>query len=173
MGNDAHDSERRAKRLKPWQLALILPAVVLLLPIVLLALAAYGIAALFLHLALWLVWVPSGRRVLFVYSNSPVWQQYIEERILPRLPRRSVVVLNWSERRGWSRWTLGYWAFRFFGGRREFNPLAVVVRPLRWTRVIRFWKAFRDFKRGRSESLARMENELFEALRDAQGHHTA
>ena len=164
MSHNAQDTERQAARLHPWQLGLILLVLLVLLPIVLLALAAYGIAALLLHLALWLVWVPSGRRVVFVYSNSPVWQQYIEENILPRLPRRSVV-LNWSERRQWSRWTLGYWVFRFFGGRREFNPLAVVVRPLRWTRVFRFWKAFRDFKHGRRESLTRMENEFFEAMR--------
>jgi hypothetical protein len=170
VSNEAHDTERQGKRLRPWQRGLILLGLLVLLPIVLLVLAAYGIAALLLHLALWVVWVPSGRRVLFVYSNSPVWQAYIEENILPRLPRRSVV-LNWSERRKWSRWTLGYWAFRFFGGRREFNPLAVVVRPLRWTSVFRFWKAFRDFKHGRRESLTRIENEFFKAVRRTPTHH--
>jgi hypothetical protein len=71
----------------------------------------------------------SGKRVLFVYSNSPVWQSYIENNILPRLPHGSVV-LNWSERRRWRWWSLSAAAFHFFGGSREFNPLAVVVRPL-------------------------------------------
>ena len=157
-------SPRMDRVLRPWQRGLLLLVVVAVLPIVLLALAAYGIAAILLHLALWLAWAPFGRRVLFVYSNSPVWQQYIEENILPRLPRRSVV-LNWSQRRHWSRWALGYWAFYFFGGRREFNPLAVVVRPLRKSRVFRFWRAFRDLKHGNRGSLTRIESEFFESIR--------
>ena len=135
-----------------------------MLPLAVLALAAYGVAALLLHLALWLVWVPFGRRVLFVYSDSPLWQEYVEHNILPRLPSGSVV-LNWSKRRHWSRWTLAYWTFRFFGGRREFNPIAVVVRPLRWSRVFRFWRAFRDFKHGRREPLTRLEREFLESAR--------
>ena len=44
----------------------------------------------------WIRWSLTGTRVLFVYSNSPVWQSYIENNIVPRLPPKSVV-LNWSE----------------------------------------------------------------------------
>ena len=163
VNNNAQHGKRPA-RLPPWQLGLILLVVVAVLPIVLIALAAYGVAAMLLHLALWFAWLPFGRRVLFVYSNSPVWQQYIEENILPRLPRHSVV-LNWSERRHWSRWTLGYWAFYFFSGHREFNPLAVVVRPLRKSKVFRFWRAFRDFNHGSRGPLVRIEAEFFESIR--------
>ena len=169
MSNNPEDTERQAGGLRSWQLGFLLLISLAVLPIVLLALVAYGIAALVLHLVLWLVWVPFGRRVVFVYSNSPVWQQYIENNLLPRLPKRSVV-LNWSERRYWSRWTLGYWVFQFFGGGREFNPLAIVVRPLRWTKVFRFWRAFRDFKHGRRESLTRIEREFFECIRRAATH---
>ena len=64
-------------------------------PLVFLVLLAYVISALLLHMALWLVWGTLGRRVLFVYSNSPVWQEYIEQNVLPRLPE-TAVVLNWS-----------------------------------------------------------------------------
>jgi hypothetical protein len=135
--------------------------VFVLSPLVFLVLLAYVISALLLHMALWLVWGPLGRRVLFVYSNSPVWQEYIEQNVLPRLPE-TAVVLNWSERRSWNRLTLGYLAFRFFGGSREFNPLAVVVQPLRWGKCFRFWKPFRDFKHGNPESLAKIESEFFE-----------
>ena len=158
-------------RPRPWQLALILLFVVAVLPIVLLALALYGIAAVLLQVALWLAWVPFGRRILFVYSDSPVWQEYIEENILPRLPRRSVI-LNWSQRRNWKRWTLSYWVFQIFGGTREFNPVAVVVRPFRWVKVFRFWRAFRDFKHGRRERLARIQLEFFEHIR-RRGSHEA
>jgi hypothetical protein len=58
-----------------------------------------GLYAFLLHVLLWVFWSPAGKRVLFVYSNSPVWQSYIEDDILPRLPQGSVV-LNWSECRG-------------------------------------------------------------------------
>jgi hypothetical protein len=92
-----------------------------------------------------------------------VWQEYIEQNMLPRLPDNAVV-LNWSERRKWNHLTLGYLAFRFFGGSREFNPLAVVVQPLRWTKCFRFWRPFRDFKTGKPESLAKIKSEFFECL---------
>jgi hypothetical protein len=123
----------------------------------------YGILALLLHIALWLTWGPLGRNVLFVYSNSPIWQEYVEQNILPQLPA-TAVVFNWSERRNWSRLTLAYLAFRFFGGSREFNPMAVVIRPLRRVRCFRFWKPFRDLKHGKPEALRRMERDFFDHL---------
>jgi hypothetical protein len=135
------------------------PLLLLLLPLVL----AYGLYALLLHILLWLLWSPAGKRVLFVYSNSPVWQSYIETNILPRLPHGSVV-LNWSERRRWRWWSLSAAVFHFFGGSREFNPLAVVVRPLRWGRTFRFWRAFRDAKHGNQEALRTIEAEFFTYL---------
>jgi hypothetical protein len=138
--------------------------VFVLSPLLLLFLLTYGISVLLLHLALWLIWGPLGRRVLFVYSNSPVWQEYIEQNVLPRLPE-TAVVLNWSERRNWNRWTLSYLAFCFFGGSREFNPLAVVIQPLRRAKCFRFWKAFRDFKHGNLQALAKVESEFFEHVK--------
>ena len=123
-------------------------------------LLVYGLVALLIHVALWVAWVPFGRRVLFVYSNSPVWQEYIEQNLIPRLPKRSLV-LNWSDRKQWKRWSLARLAFAFFGGEREFNPLALVVRPFRWTKSFRFWQPFRDFKHGNTEPLAKLEREFF------------
>lgn len=155
------DSQRTGARLYT-RLALWL-IVFVLSPLLLLILLAYGASLLLLHMALWLIWGPLGKRVLFVYSNSPVWQGYIEQNVLPRLPE-TAVVLNWSERRSWNRLTLGYLAFCFLGGSREFNPLAVVVQPLRWAKCFRFWKAFRDFKHGKLHSLAKVESEFFAYL---------
>ena len=45
-------------------------------------------------------WGASGKRLLLVYSNSPHWQAYIEERWLSQIARVAVV-LNWSERSRW------------------------------------------------------------------------
>lgn len=135
----------------------VIVCIPLLVPLVL----AYGLYALVLHILLWLFWSPAGKRVLLVYSNSPVWQSHIEDNILPRLPRGSVVVLNWSERRRWRWWWLSAALFRYFGGSREFNPLAVVVQPLRWGRTFRFWRAFRDAKHGNQVPLRTIETQFF------------
>jgi len=39
-----------------------------------------------------------GRFILFVYSNSPNWKDYIESNVLPRVENYSIA-LNWSERK--------------------------------------------------------------------------
>ena len=145
-----------------WQGPIVAVVAVLAAPFVLVALVSRALLWLCLHLVIWLCWNTRGRDVLFVYSDSPVWHAYIEQRFLPHLGRRAVV-LNWSER---SRWdiSLGTLAFRFFGGRREFNPLAVVFRPFRWTRTFRFWAAFRDLKHGRPELLQTVERRFFDCI---------
>ena len=116
----------------------------------------------------------SGARPVSVYSLSTqtarCGQSYIEGNILPRLPHGSVV-LNWSERRRWRWWSLSAAVFHFFGGSREFNPLAIVVRPLRWVRVFRFWRAFRDAKHGNRNALYPLETQFFSYL--GLPHHDA
>jgi hypothetical protein len=165
MAAQSHTQERKAAtnalfRVLQWLVFVTLSP--FLAALLILALLTYGVYALVLHLLLWLLWSSVGKQVLLVYSNSPTWQSYIEERIIPRLPPETVV-LNWSERRKWKRWSLAYLVFRFFGGRYEFNPLAVVIHPFRWGRTFRFWQAFRDFKHGRHETLAQVETQLFNA----------
>ena len=121
-----------------------------------------------LRVAVWTVWNTRGTYVLFVYSDSPVWKAYIEQHILPRLPSKSVV-LNWSERRRWSRWSLGAAVFRHFGGHRDFNPMAIVIRPLQWGETFRFWRAFRDYKHGEPGRLADVEAAFFRAVKATYG----
>jgi hypothetical protein len=128
------------------------------------ALFAWIVVVLQLATGLW--WLPRGRRVIFVYSNSPVWQAYVEANILPRLPA-SAVVLNWSERAQWPFWSLAVWIFNLYGGSREYNPIAIVIRPLRTPRRFRFWRAFRDFKHGKSAKLREVEKQFFDYIGDA------
>jgi len=156
------DVVARQRERRWWQAASAVGLLVLALPLVLVALVSNALAWLLLHLVIWLWWNTRGRDVLFVYSDSPIWRAYIERRFLPYLGRRAVV-LNWSERNRWGP-SLGPIAFRFFGGRREFNPLAVVFRPLRRTRTFRFWAAFRDLKHGRPETLQRVESGFFDCI---------
>jgi hypothetical protein len=106
------------------------------------------------------VWGVHGKDLLLVYSNSPHWQRYIEETWIPRWGQRAVV-LNWSERSTWGRRPRSEVAlFRAFAGYREFNPLGIVVPAAGPVRVVRFWRAFREFKHGKSASLQAAEAEL-------------
>ncbi len=159
-------TDRKPKRrLRWWQAMLLVLLAPFILGIVALALALFVLWSVCLHAAVWLCWCVRGRDVLFVYSESPLWHDYIEQRVLPRLGNRAVV-LNWSQRRRW-RCSLARAAFYHFGGYRQYNPLAVVFRPLRRTRVFRFWQPLRDFKHGQPEALHKMESDLF-ALMDSQ-----
>jgi hypothetical protein len=98
--------------------------------------------------------------LLLVYSNSPHWQAYIEERWLPRL-QPLAIVLNWSERAQWPKQHPFEAAiFRTWAGDREFNPLAIVIPAHGPVQVIRFWRAFRDYKHGKDHALRVAEHEL-------------
>jgi len=83
--------------------------------------------------------------------------------VVPLMPERAVV-LNWSERKKWPRWSLARHAFRTFGGQREFNPIVVVFRPLHRAEVFRFWQAFKDWKHGHTEPVERLRQRLLAAL---------
>ena len=106
------------------------------------------------------VWGRQGKDLLIVYSNSPNWQAYVEEHWLPRWGHRAVV-LNWSQRKQWERRQPEVGLFHAVAGTAEFNPLGVVV-PLtgQRARVVRFWRAFRDFKHGKDDRLRKAEAEL-------------
>ena len=138
------------------------PVLIVLLPFVVVALLLGMVSALLLLSLVWLTWCPRRRYALVVYSNSPIWQEYFETQVIPRLGERAVV-LNWSERK---RWTFGLPAmlFRVFGGTRDFNPIAIVFEPMRWPRRFRFYKAFRSFKHGRPEDVEQLRREFFRAL---------
>jgi hypothetical protein len=139
-----------------------LPLLIVLLPLVVIAVLLWLISALFLLSMVWLTWCPRRRYALVVYSSSPVWQEYFETQVIPRLGERAVV-LNWSERRRWPL-SLPVILFRVFGGTRDFNPIAIVFEPLQWPRRFRFYKAFRSFKHGRPEEVERLRQEFFRLL---------
>jgi hypothetical protein len=164
-------STQHPNRPKKMANALGLPLFILFLPLILVAITCYLLAGLFLHLAIWCCWCLRGRYVLLVYSDSPIWQGYVEEEVLPRLGE-SAVVLNWSERGRW-RQTLAVLAFRYFGGHREFNPLAVVFQPFRIARQFRFYRPFREFKQGRPEAVEKMKRELFDLVDEIIGAQAA
>jgi hypothetical protein len=147
---------------------LSLPATLLgllLAPIIAAWLVLYGALALIwgttLRLWFWRAHRRHGRHVLFVYSQSPTWQAYIEANILPRLRDRAVV-LDWSQRKQWNGMRL-WWEARVFehwAGTREFNPIAIVFATSTDVVCIRFFRAFRAFTNGQPEALREAEAEL-------------
>ena len=158
-------SKDRKRHVLPsiWRVPVVVVIALVLLPLVPLLIATYFAYASVLQMVIWACWCTRGVNVLLVYSDSPNWHEYVEANIIPRLPA-SAVVINWSERRNWKRWSLSALAARFFGGSREFNPIVVVFRPLHWAKTYRFWKPFMDYKHGMSKPLHALETKLFNDL---------
>ena len=152
------------------QRAFLLAVVVLTSPLWLAVIVVLGVGRLVqvvvLYVLVWVWWIgPAPRRVLFVYSDSPSWKGHIEANILPKLPANTVV-LNWSNRARWAKFSLPVMLFRCFAGAYEFNPIGLVFERFDVVDRYRFWQPFRDAKHGRLESLQRVETEL---LRHAVG----
>lgn len=145
------------------QAILIVVLLPLVLPLALFAVANHLLYRALLYLLVWALWLPRGKDILFVYSDSPIWHEYMATQVLPLVRERSVV-LNWSERKKWSRWSLGVAVFHHFGGAGDFNRLVVLFRPLRLARMFRFWSAFKDWKRGYKEPVERLRQELVTSL---------
>src|ERR1044071_4506713 len=148
------------KKLNNISKAFIALLLILLSPFLIIALFFYLLWGAILYIAIWLTW--RKQRLLFVYSDSPIWKEYIEREILPYI-QDYAVILNWSERRKW-KISLAVLAFRYFGGYRNFNPMALVFRPFHFVRTYRFFEAFKDFKKGDPKQIEEIKKELFRIL---------
>jgi len=153
----------KKKNLPWWGVVLLSPVIVAVVPLAIFALVLYVVVSAFLYVAIWLLWCSRGKDVLFVYSDSPVWHAYLEAQVLPKIADRAII-LNWSERKKWSKMSLAYSVFTHFGGYQQFNPLGIVFSPWRRAQVFRFWQAFRDFKHGHDEALKKMQSDFLHAL---------
>ncbi len=149
----------------------LVPLLILTLLLVLVGLPFYWAYRLLLRLAVEVFWGARGRRILLVYSRSPVWQQYIEANWLPRLCDHSIV-LNWSDRANWKRGSFAVWVFRHWAPSRNFNPMTILFPRFRPSRTIGFYDAFRDWKHGKDHSLREAESRLFAFVDALQGPST-
>jgi hypothetical protein len=129
-------------------------------PIVVVTVLLYFVWGAVLYLAIWLT--RKKPFILFVYSDSPIWKDYVEKEILPQIQDRAVI-LNWSARRKWKS-SLAVLAFQYFGGHRNFNPMAMVFRPFHIVETFRFFEAFKEFKYGDRKKVEEIKSELFETL---------
>lgn len=154
-------------------------AIIMLSPLMLIVAGPLLMVYLLKHL--WLMclvkirWLPMGKSVLFVYSNSPHWKEYIEQNILPKIAAKAVV-LNWSEKNTWDWRSLEVKIFKHWSQAQlyklkgklkwsgeDYNPMAIVFSK-KGSKVIRFWKAFKDYKHGKEKLLRDMEAELFSSV---------
>jgi hypothetical protein len=140
--------------------ALITLLLIILSPILIIAFLLYFLWGVILYLAIWLT--SKKQFVVFVYSNSPTWKEYIEREILPHIRDRAVVI-NWSERRVWKN-SLAVLAFRYFGGHRNFNPMGMMFRPFRFVKTYRYFEAFKEFKHGDSRNVEKLKRELLDDI---------
>ena len=154
-----NDHSREAKKAPKLLGFLVL---LLLLPYALIYLFLYFSYGLILQIAVWISWMPRGKSILIVTSESPVWEDYMAENIIGVLQAQAMI-LNWSKRSEWSRpHNLQVLAFNYYGGKSDFNPLVVVFRPFRRAKVFRFWQAFKNSKHGKTPSLEQMREKLLE-----------
>lgn len=124
-------------------------------------------------------WHPKGKRLLFVYSDSPNWKEYIETNILPKIEKK-VVILNWSNHQQWNTESLEVQIFKHWANWinhptiskrkppwREFCPMAITFVPWWNPKCIRFWRAFKEYKHGKNQLLMEREQELLTILKIA------
>ncbi len=138
------------------------------IPLILVVVPVYVIVILvktfYLKVWVWFKYVKNGTRILFIYSNSAIWQTYIEENMLPLLPP-DATVLNWSDKKRWSRHELAL--LHHFGGETEFNPSVIIFASFWKVKCIRLYQAFKDYKHGNDQALKMAERELLETIRVA------
>lgn len=151
---------QRSNLLQKISLIVLIP---IFLPFIVIAYTLFFAHRILLYALVWSFWLPRGKDILLVYSDSPIWHEYITTQILPLIQGR-VVTLNWSERRRWARWSLAVQLFWSFGTRREFNPLVVMFRPLKRARIFRFWQPFQAWKKGYTGHVERLRQEIFAIL---------
>jgi hypothetical protein len=142
------------------KILLIVVSLILGVPILLIAAVFYLLWGVILYLSVWLTW--RRQYILFAYSDSPIWKEYIEREVIPLIKDRSII-LNWSDRKNWKT-SLSTLVFRYFGGKRNFNPIAIVLRPFQPVKTYRFYQAFKKFKHGNVTEVEELKKSLFKNL---------
>ena len=160
MGENQSPGARRRRKASDY--AGLLLAIVFL-PLLIPLGVCFLIYSILLHLTIWIFYCTRRTNVLFVYSDSPIWKDYLEQHVIPHLPDSSIR-LNWSERAKWNRISLPVRVFRHFGGDEAYNPMVVIFRPFRMTKIFRFWPPFMDYKHGKPEALEVLQVDLLKEL---------
>jgi hypothetical protein len=169
--NRSPQAKKRRKLADSLGLLLLICLLPILLPVLLIVGLVFLLYLLLyrtiLTLAAWTRLCPRGTNVIFVYSDSPNWKEYLQRNIVDKIQAQSII-LNWSNHSQWKRSALPVRIFFHFAGSTEFNPIAILFRPFHRTKVFRFWQAFKDYKHGKTEPLQKVEAEFFEAIKNLE-----
>jgi hypothetical protein len=113
-------------------------------------------------------WVRHGRKgkvILFVYSDSSNWKDYVETKILPSLGGCSVI-LNWSKRREWeSSMRFEERLFNQWAGSGEFAPTAILFPLMGKVRVFRLFQPSNNPKHGKDKVSKEAEQSLLATVK--------
>lgn len=180
-------NKKRNRAIEFFILIIIVPFI----PLIFLIVLIFGVCWLFygvwLCLQVRLQWYPKGKYLLFVYSNSLSWKEYIETNILPKI-NQTAIIINWSERSKWD-WkkrpleiaVFKHWTgvSRYFFKSKikwdgeDFNPIAITFIPWWKSKVLRFWQPFKDFKHGKERALTQLEAQLFDIIAESLDRNRA
>src|SRR5688572_7815817 len=111
---DVTDSAKKSFGQRCSEAALVDLLLPVVLPLLVVGLVLHVLNRMAVCLLVWIWWLPAGKDVLFVSSDSPVWQEYMQTEILPLVAKRAIV-LNWSERSRWSKLSFSVRVFHTFG----------------------------------------------------------
>jgi hypothetical protein len=106
---------------------------------------------------------PAGKVGIIAYTNNRKWASHVEERLLPRLASKTIVV-DRSDAQWKSRFPLEHAVIRHWGGRREYNPIVIAFPSTGAPRVFRLYEAFQETRRGDRADLEKQTALILEAF---------
>lgn len=140
----------------------LLPLIIFFGPIIALYLLCIELYNLYLKIRVEFKW-PLNRHILFSYSDSENWTEYIEREIVPKIADKAIVI-NRTQEQDWKKqYKLEKKALDNFAGT-GINPVALIFRKGLKVKVIPFYEAFRDLKHGKKESIELKREELFKHI---------
>jgi hypothetical protein len=98
---------------------------------------------------------------LLVYTESPHWQPYIEQRWISRWGERMVL---FNRSRPWSNEQVEARLWQSIRWDREHTPLAIIIPPRGSPHAVELYSAFREFKHGKPQRLQAAEDRIQRAL---------
>ena len=108
--------------------------------------------------------IHENKHILFAYSDSPHWKEYIENNIEPVIADKTIFI-NRSQDSEWKKNNLlESKVIKHWGGDKEYNPIAIIFPRKGKINVVRFYQAFKDYKHGNTALLNEKELELYEKL---------
>lgn len=139
-----------------------LPVLILVVPVLLAVLIHDAVAKIHIRKKLLNSW-PEGKFILFTYSDSPNWAQYIEANILPKIEDHSIIINrtkypDWKSQFKTEKRAVELWASL------KINPLAIIFTETGKVKIIEFYDAFRDLKHGKEQTINSKCEELMNAL---------